>query len=419
MKKLIFMGTPQFSAICLNRLISCCNSGEVKDIEISAIVTQPDKPRGRGNVLMPSPVKELGVKYNIPIYQPQKLDEIYQDIYDLEPFMIIVVAYGKILSKKFLDIPTFGCINLHASLLPKYRGPAPIQWAIINGEKKTGVTTMLIDEGVDTGKIIMQEEVEIGEDETFGELSDKLALHGAELLVKTIKNILSIETNSATLNSFEDLKIPKHSDQKPIMRHYSGRNDRKGWVNFIPQDENSATYFPEIKKEDTKINWHESAERIRNKIRAFNPSPVAFTFYKGERLKIWEAKAMVTQNLASSGNETKKWRSQETPNVLADFNSETCIDMQEASASNKYDKSQNYIKGNDEECRIQEVITRKRLQVTDPGRILKVDPKGYIYVACGSGTLIITKLQREGKKVLKAEEFLRGYRILEGDFFGN
>ncbi len=378
MRNLIFMGTPEFSAICLEKLISFCRSEDNKNIEISAVVTQPDKPRSRGNALIPSPVKELAIKNNIPVLQPEKLDEIYTQIVDLKPFIIIVVAYGKILSKKFLDIPTFGCINLHASLLPKYRGPAPIQWAIINGEKKTGVSTILMDEGIDTGKIIFQKETEIGDDETYGELSKKLAHLGAELLIKTIKsvgNYLSVNGKRQGLRPMEgNTFAPQFQKQSLINNRIKEKFEE---IHCKQQDENSATYFPAIKKEDAKINWEESAEKIKNKIRAFNPTPVAYTFFKGERLKIWEAKVF-----DSSHSTTNKLSSKLNGKQFAQNN------------------TNNHSSG-------------------EFGKITKINRKNGIYVACGEGTLIITKLQREGKKVLPADEFLRGYKIFEGEFFKN
>ena len=183
--RILFMGTPDFAKASLEAIY---NAGH----EIIGTVTNPDKPKGRGMKLIFSPVKEFALEKNIPIYQPLKIRnnlEFIDEINSLKPDVICVVAYGKILPKEILDIPKIGCINVHGSLLPKYRGPAPIQWAVLNGDKTTGITTMYMDEGMDTGDMILKREVEIGEEETTGELWDRLSKIGAELLVETLKQI--------------------------------------------------------------------------------------------------------------------------------------------------------------------------------------------------------------------------------------
>ena len=213
--KIVFMGTPDFAEKSLEAIY---NSGH----EILAVVTNPDRPKGRGMKMVASPVKEFAISKNLKIYQPEKVRnnvEFIEEIKALQPDVICVVAYGKILPKEILDIPRLGCINVHGSLLPKYRGAAPIQWAVINGEKVTGVTTMYMDIGMDTGDMILKEEVSIGEDETTGELWDKLSEVGAKLLVKTLKQI-------------ED-----------------------GTATRIPQGEDFSM-APMLNKEMSKINWN-------------------------------------------------------------------------------------------------------------------------------------------------------------------
>lgn len=246
--RVIYMGTPDFAVPCLKKLIQ-------EGHEIAAVFTQPDKPKGRGNRLTMSPVKELALLKEIPVYQPTSLKdaEVVELIKKLAPDMIVVVAYGRILTKEILDIPPFGCINVHASLLPKYRGAAPINWAIINGEKESGVTTMYMDVGLDTGDMILKETTEIGETETAGQLHDRLSLLGAECLSKTIALI------------------------------------ERGEVERIPQGEEEATYAPIMKKDLGKIDWQREAEEIRNLIRGTVPWPSAFTTYQGNMVKIWKS----------------------------------------------------------------------------------------------------------------------------------
>ncbi|MEK7841236.1 MAG: methionyl-tRNA formyltransferase, partial [Deltaproteobacteria bacterium] len=242
------MGTPEFAVPSLRALIEV---GE----NVVAVVTQPDKPKGRGKKLTTPPVREAALKHNIPVFQPEKIkDEPFiTAIRNFSPDVIAVVAYGKILPKAILDIPPKGCINVHASILPKYRGAAPINWAIINGEKETGITTMLLDEGMDTGDMLLTEKVEIRDDDTASSLHDRLKYIGADLLIKTIKGIKS-ET-----------------------------------IRPIPQDDSQATYAPMLKKEDGRIDWTMKAEEIKNLIRGLNPWPGAYTRWDGKQIKIFKA----------------------------------------------------------------------------------------------------------------------------------
>ncbi|KOA20523.1 methionyl-tRNA formyltransferase [Clostridium homopropionicum DSM 5847] len=246
--KIIFMGTPDFAVPSLQALID--NFG------VEAVFTQPDKPKGRGKSLAMSPVKELALKYNIKVLQPHKLrkeEEAIESLRAIKPDFIVVVAYGQILSKEVLEIPKYACINLHASLLPKYRGAAPINWAIIKGEEKTGNTTMLMDVGLDTGDMLLKQEVNIHRDMTAGELHDILMNKGAELLVETINKM------------YEDKIVPEK------------------------QTETDTIYASMLNKEMAKINWDMSSKDIHNLIRGLNPWPVAYTNYNGVVMKIYKA----------------------------------------------------------------------------------------------------------------------------------
>lgn len=254
--KIVFMGTPDFAEKALEAIY---NSGH----EILAVVTNPDRPKGRGMKMVSSPVKEFAVSKNLKIYQPEKVRkniEFIEEIKKLQPDVICVVAYGKILPKEILDIPKLGCINVHGSLLPKYRGAAPIQWAVINGEKVTGVTTMYMDIGMDTGDMILKEEVSIGEDETTGELWDKLSEVGAKLLVKTLKQI-------------ED-----------------------GTATRIPQGEDFSM-APMLNKEMSKINWNsQSAQEIKNLVRGLNPIMGTYSYLDDKKIKFWKVDVLPFEN---------------------------------------------------------------------------------------------------------------------------
>lgn len=246
--KIVYMGTPDFAVPPLEALV---RSG----YEVAAVVTQPDKPKGRGKTLMPTPVKEEAMKYDIPVYQPLKVrdPEFVEILENIAPDIIVVAAFGQIIPKKILDMPKYGCINIHASLLPKYRGAAPIQWAVINGEKVSGVTTMRMDEGLDTGDMILKEEVTLAPDETGGSLFDRLAEVGAKLAVQT-------------LQALED-----------------------GTAEFTPQDHEKATQVGMIKKSFGEMDFTKSAVELERLIRGLNPWPGTYTEYQGKTLKIWGA----------------------------------------------------------------------------------------------------------------------------------
>jgi methionyl-tRNA formyltransferase len=248
--RIIFFGTPAFA---IPSLVALLQSEE----EVIAVVTQPDKKKGRGRVSSPSPVKELAIDRGIKILQPVSIKDplFLNGLSKIMPEIIVVVAYGKILPAQILRLPSHGCINVHASLLPKYRGAAPIQWAIINGEKKTGITTMLMDEGLDTGNILLQEDTEISSDDTAETLGNKLAEIGASLLIRTIKGI------------------------------------RSGYIKPIPQ-KGTPGYAPPLKKEDGRLNWSKTATEIFNFVRGMYPWPCAYCYLNKERIKITRVKML-------------------------------------------------------------------------------------------------------------------------------
>lgn len=257
--KIVFMGTPDFAVPSLEALI--------EKFGVEAVFTQPDRPRGRGKKMVFSPVKEVAVKHDIKVFQPEKLKddrEAVEYLKELKPDFIIVVAFGQILTKEVLDIPKYGCINLHASLLPMYRGAAPLNWVIINGEKKSGNTTMLMDVGLDTGDMLLKDEVEITDNMTSGELHDILMNRGGELLIKTIEGLVD--------------------------------GSIKG-----EKQEGETCYAKMLSKETGKINWNNSAESIHNLIRGLNPRPIAHTTYKDENMKIYESEVLAESSNKEAG----------------------------------------------------------------------------------------------------------------------
>lgn len=247
---IVFMGTPDFAVPSLKKLI--------EEHNVMAILTQPDKPRGRGKKMAYSDVKEEGIKHDIPIYQPVKLKEdreLIEKLKEMKPDFMIVVAFGQLLTKEVLDIPKYGCINLHGSLLPMYRGAAPINWAIIKGEKVSGNTTMLMDVGLDTGDMLMKDEIEIPEDMTAGELYDILKERGSDLLLETIDGIVN--------------------------------------NTIVPEKQTDETFYAKmLDKKIAVISWDNSAEEIHNLIRGLNPWPIAYTDYKEDRMKIFESEVL-------------------------------------------------------------------------------------------------------------------------------
>ena len=300
------MGTPDFSVPALEEI--------AKHHEVVGVVTQKDKPKGRGQEMAFTPVKESALKLNIPIYQPEKVKdaEFVETLRKLNPDAIVVIAFGQILSKEILDLPKFGCINVHASLLPKYRGAAPIQWAVIDGEEKSGVCTMKMDEGLDTGDIIDCEEIELDAKETGGSLFDKLSVLGGELILNTLDKL---EFGDAT---------------------------------FIKQNDDESTYAKKMTKDLGQIDFSKDAVSIERLIRGLNPWPSAFTYLDGKVMKIWDADVVESEGT--------------------------------------------------------------------PGEVISEDKNSFV-IATGDKALKVYELQLEGKKRMKASDYLNG-RSMEGKRLG-
>lgn len=247
--RVIYMGTPEFACPALQKLI---DRGE----QVVAVITQPDRPKGRGQRLMPTPVKELAARHAIPVYQPARVrdPDVVEVIRKLAPDVVVVVAFGQILPKALLDIPPLGCINVHASLLPRYRGAAPLNWCIVNGEHETGVTTMLMDAGLDTGPMLLKRSTSVDENEDIMSLHDRMSAMGAELLSETLDGL-----TAGTI-------VPQE------------------------QDGSRSSYAPLLKKEDGRINWHLDARRIHNQVRGLAVWPVAYTLLDGQTFKVYRTR---------------------------------------------------------------------------------------------------------------------------------
>jgi methionyl-tRNA formyltransferase len=245
--RLVFCGTPPFAVPALKKLLG------QPGFELLGVITQPDRPRGRGQGVSFSAVKETALSAGLPVHQPEKIraPEVQELLQRLAPEAVVIIAYGQIIPAGLLSLPKFGWINLHASLLPKYRGAAPIHWAIVNGEEKTGITTMRIDAGMDTGEILLQRELDIGPEETAPELSARLAEAGAPLMVETLRGLAA------------------------------------GSLMPRAQDSSAASYAPLLKREDGRIDWSLSARNIFNRIRGFDPWPGAFTTFRGQSCHVW------------------------------------------------------------------------------------------------------------------------------------
>ncbi|MBI4745425.1 MAG: methionyl-tRNA formyltransferase [Deltaproteobacteria bacterium] len=348
--RVVFMGTPAFATPSLRALIDGPD-------DVVAVVTQPDRPKGRHGVLTPPPVKVLAQQYNIPVYQPEKVKDkgFLLQLKALNPDVIVVVAYGQILSRDILDIPPRWCINIHASLLPEYRGSAPINWALINGEKVTGVTSMIVSETLDSGPVLLKKEVAIGEDDDVNALHDKLSKAGGELLSETMNGI------------------------------------RKGDLTPVQQNESEATYFPMLEKSDGLIDWHKTAEEIRNRIRGLNPWPGTYTYLQrqgpgvrgqgpGVMLKIFKADVVGGQLIEPT-----------PPNPL-------------------------FIKEGGPKAGALAVESGQPPKI--PGTVLEVNNKGII-VAAGEGYLSVKELQLEGRRRMVVAEFIRGHKIEKGMALGS
>lgn len=258
--KILFMGTPDIASGCLEKLIK-------EKYDVIGVVTQPDKQVGRGKKIVFSPVKQVAIENNLPVYQPERAKEesFVNEIKDLNPDVIVVVAYGQLLSKEFLNIPKYGCVNVHVSLLPKYRGAAPINWVIINGEEKTGVSTMFMDEGLDSGDIILQSEFKLDDEITAGELHDWMTLEGSKVLCET-------------LDLIKDGKAPR-----------------------TPQNHDEFSYAPIMDKNLGHVDFSKTAREIHNLVRGVNPWPSAYTTYMDKKMKVWKTKVLDEKSTKEPG----------------------------------------------------------------------------------------------------------------------
>ncbi len=324
--RIIFCGTPGFALPSFKHLL------DQPDFEIVGVVTQPDRPRGRGQQIRSSAVKEAAFSVGLPVYQPEKIksDESYDYFRRLKPDAVVIIAYGQIISERLIAIPPLGWINLHASLLPKYRGAAPVNWAIINGERVTGVTTMRIDAGLDSGPTLLEHVTEIGQDETAPELAARLAAAGAPLVSKTLQAL------------------------------------SRGEITPVAQDPSKATLAPPLTKQDGRIDWARSPERIYNQIRGVQPWPGAFSEFRGKQCRIWGKPLSPPQIPAASGREP---------------------------------------------------VSGGPGSKVPPGTIENVPPM--VLVRCGErGGLRLEFVQMEGRKRINAQEFANGARLTPGEHFG-
>lgn len=384
--KIVFMGTPDFAKESLEAIY---NSGN----EVLAVVTNPDKPKGRGMKMIASPVKEFALEKNLKIYQPTKVrnnTEFIEEIKTLNPDLLCVVAYGKILPKELLDIPKYGAINVHGSLLPEYRGAAPIQWAVLNGDKKTGVTTMFMDIGMDTGDMILKEETIIGEDETTGELWDRLSKIGANLLVKTIKKIeqakeqieqeedknkqektKSVTNNNLKSNNCENMNNNLSEKNETTQNDYCKTNNEilekvKKIVGAEKQGENY-TLAPMIEKEMAKIDWNKKSKEIKNLVRGLNPIMGAYSFLNDKKIKFWKIDIMPIEELEKIFPEIKEYEG--------------------------------------------------RMKKLEPGTIAFADNKKGIFIKTGDSFIKVLELQGENAKKMDYKNFLNGNKLQAGEIF--
>lgn len=384
--KIVFMGTPDFAKESLEAVYNSKN-------EVLAVVTNPDKPKGRGMKMIASPVKEFALEKKLKIYQPTKVrnnTEFIEEIKALNPDLLCVVAYGKILPKELLDIPRYGAINVHGSLLPEYRGAAPIQWAVLNGDKRTGITTMFMDIGMDTGDMILKEETEIGEDETTGELWDRLSKIGASLLVKTIEKIekakeqiereedknkqektKSVTNNNLKSNNCENMNNNLSKKNETTQNDYCKTNNEilekvKKLVGAEKQGENF-TLAPMIEKEMAKIDWNKKSKEIKNLVRGLNPIMGAYSFLNDKKIKFWKIDIMPIEELEKIFPEIKEYEG--------------------------------------------------RMKKLEPGTIAFADNKKGIFIKTGDSFIKALELQGENAKKMDYKNFLNGNKLQAGEIF--
>jgi len=356
--KTIFMGTPNFALPILEALITS------KDFKPIAVITSPNKPVGRKQEMTPPPVKVLAHTHNIPVLQPEKVrtPEAVQQIKDLQPDLIIVAAYGKIIPGDILQIPKYGCINVHGSLLPKYRGPSPIQAAILEGEKATGITIMVMDENMDTGPMLLQQEITLDSKETFQTLHDKLSQLGADLLLQALPQYV------------------------------------RGELKPQEQDNTLATYCQMITREDGQLIWNKNSEELERQIRAFTPWPGAFTFYHiqpNKRLKILNAEILPDHGEKIPLNPP-----------LRKGESENDSPSEKSTLDSPFSAPGGSASGGEKEGR---GILKKEPEY---GKMIFEQNK--VLVKTGNGWLSITRLQPEGGHIMTAQEFINGRKDMNG-----
>lgn len=352
--RIVFMGTPDFSVPTLESLIG---SGH----QVVAVVTQPDKPKGRGREIQMPPVKEVALAHQIPVYQPVRArDEAFiAQMRELAPDVMVVIAFGQILPEELLKVPAYGCVNIHASLLPRYRGAAPIQWAVINGDEETGITTMMMDVGMDTGDMLEKLVVKLDEKETGGSLFDRLSILGGELILSTLAKL-------------ED-----------------------GTLVPTPQDHEKATYVKKISKEFGNIDWSGDAVSIERLVRGLSPWPSAYTRCQGKILKIWDA-----QVLADEEPDGSRFREQPGGGAPAEPVLQTVAAGREEPVLQTAAADRN-----------------ESAACTVCGQILEAGGSS-LKVQTGKGILKINSLQLEGKKRMDTAAFLRGFKLEPGTVLG-
>ncbi len=352
------MGSATFALPSLNRLFK-------EGFDLAGIITQPDKPGGRGQMLQAPPVKKRAYELHLPVYQPPSLktDEAPALIKALAPDMIVVVAYGKILPPWLLQFPRYGCINVHGSILPKYRGAAPVHWAVARGEKVTGVCTMLLDEGLDTGPLYLCERIDIGPDETAAHLYDRLAESGATVLMETVHGVLD------------------------------------GILKPVPQNNSEATLAPILKKEDGFIDWRMPAVEIHNRVRAFNPWPGTVTKFRDVRCKILRTRLASSPPQLSAKREPDRAKPQEKGSGGAD---------QEIELFDQHHPGALIRRG---------FAAPQRLPSSAEERSL-VSSKNALAVVCGDSALLeVLSIQPEGRKAVSGADFANGARLQSGEKF--
>jgi methionyl-tRNA formyltransferase len=367
--KLVFLGTPEIAVPSLEFFIN------KEDIEVLAVVTQPDKPAGRGHKLTAPPVKVIAEQFGIKVYQPifiRKDLELISILKELKPDFFITVAFGQILSQEILDIPKIGTINMHASLLPKYRGANPIQWAIINGDKVTGITTMLTDIGVDTGPMLLKKEIEITENMNAVELAEIISKTGPQLLYDSMTGLVNKTV------------IP------------------------IPQNHEEATHAPKLKKEDGKINWQDSALNIHNKVRGMKPFPGTYTFYKDDQIKILET--AIETRMQKKSIFSASLQIQLRPGPPLDQGCAWTSPFQGRERKNpKFCKNLNFS--------VPSIPNNKEnIEKGEIGEILGIIDNN-IRVLTGNGILLVKKLQPLCKKPVEGGCWCNGVRIQKRDKF--